>query len=272
LRCPAAPAVLPALAAALRREEAISFEAGAELGTSGPRYRNLPPGQENDHSPRPAHLAATNGPWLVVVLLGGGAVELTVKRTVAVVGYAAAGLAGGLLAAAVAFTPSFAFILLGASRFDRLRGSQRASAFLGGAGPAAIGAIGGSAIPLARVLAEPWQYAVLAGAAVLLLLLLLLRLTQRQPHSHGRAAGQAPRDGDGAALRLGYRADDREAEAEVMSAVSLRTGCFGSAGLVVGWRTWVLTTGCPPRLRSGRLPRAGRPIQGNRMPGAARVG
>jgi chromate transporter len=94
-----------------------------------------------------------------------------VVQTVAVVGYAAAGLAGGLLAAAVAFAPSFAFILLGARHFDRLRSNQRVSAFLGGAGPAAIGAILGSAIPLARALTEPWQYAILAAAAVLLLAL-----------------------------------------------------------------------------------------------------
>jgi chromate transporter len=92
-----------------------------------------------------------------------------VVQTVAVVGYAAAGIGGGLLAAAVAFSPSFAFILLGGERFDRVRADRRARAFLDGAGPAAIGAILGSAIPLARALAEPWQYAVLAGAAVLLL-------------------------------------------------------------------------------------------------------
>jgi chromate transporter len=94
-----------------------------------------------------------------------------VVQTVAVVGYAAAGIGGGLLASMVAFTPSFAFILLGADRFDRLRGNQRAQAFLGGAGPAAIGAILGSAIPLALALTQAWQYAVLAGAAILLLLL-----------------------------------------------------------------------------------------------------
>jgi chromate transporter len=94
-----------------------------------------------------------------------------VVQTVAVVGYAAAGVGGGLLAAAVAFSPSFAFILLGGERFDRVRADRRARAFLNGAGPAAIGAILGSAIPLARALAEPWQYAVLAGAAVMLLAL-----------------------------------------------------------------------------------------------------
>jgi chromate transporter len=112
----------------------------------------------------------TGGQFLNAVALG----QITpgpVVQTVAAVGYAAAGLGGGLLAAAVAFAPSFAFILLGARHFNRLRGDRRASAFLGGAGPAAIGAILGSAIPLALALTEPWQYAVLAAAAVLLLLL-----------------------------------------------------------------------------------------------------
>jgi chromate transporter len=94
-----------------------------------------------------------------------------VVHTVAAVGYGAAGLGGGLLAAAVAFAPSFAFVLAGGARFDTLRGDPHARAFLGGAGPAAIGAILGSAIPLARALREPWQWGVLAGAAVLLLLL-----------------------------------------------------------------------------------------------------
>ena len=94
-----------------------------------------------------------------------------VVQTVAVVGYAAAGLAGGLLASAVAFTPSFSFVLLGASRFDRLRADRRARAFLDGAGPAAIGAILGSAVSLTRALTEPWQYAILAAALILLLAL-----------------------------------------------------------------------------------------------------
>jgi chromate transporter len=94
-----------------------------------------------------------------------------VVQTVAVVGYAAAGLVGGILAAVVAFTPSFAFVLLGAGRFDRLRDNARVRAFLDGAGPAAIGAILGSAVTLARVLSEPWQFAILAAAAVLLLVL-----------------------------------------------------------------------------------------------------
>jgi chromate transporter len=92
-----------------------------------------------------------------------------VVQTVATVGYAAAGIGGGLLASVVAFSPSFCFVLLGARHFGSLRGNPRALTFLDGAGPAAIGAILGAAVTLARVLAEPWQYVVLGGAFVLLL-------------------------------------------------------------------------------------------------------
>jgi chromate transporter len=94
-----------------------------------------------------------------------------VTHTVTAVGYGAAGVGGGLLAAAVAFAPSFAFVLLGAARFDALRGNADVRAFLDGAGPAAIGAILGSSIALAGALGEAWQWAVLAAAAVLLLAL-----------------------------------------------------------------------------------------------------
>lgn len=94
-----------------------------------------------------------------------------VVQTVAVVGYAAAGVVGGILASVVAFSPSFLFVLLGASRFDKIRADRKAGAFLGGAGPAAVGAIFGSAIPLTRALSHDWQYAVLGAALILLLLL-----------------------------------------------------------------------------------------------------
>ena len=109
----------------------------------------------------------TDGQFLNAVALG----QVTpgpVVHTVAVVGYSAAGLPGGLLAAAVAFAPSFSFILLGADRFDRLLVNRTARAFLDGASPAAIGAILGSAIPLSLALQERWQVAVLGGAALLL--------------------------------------------------------------------------------------------------------
>jgi chromate transporter len=93
-----------------------------------------------------------------------------VVATIAAVGYAAHGLGGGVLAAVIAFAPSFLVVLLGAGQFGRLRSDPRAQAFLDGAGPAAIGAILGSAIPLAGALVETWQYVVLGLAAVALLL------------------------------------------------------------------------------------------------------
>jgi chromate transporter len=94
-----------------------------------------------------------------------------VVATVTAVGYAAHGVGGALLAAAVAFIPSFSFILLGGGRFERLRGNRRARGFLDGAGPAAIGAILGSAVTLAGAISEGWQIAVLAAAAVALLVI-----------------------------------------------------------------------------------------------------
>jgi chromate transporter len=94
-----------------------------------------------------------------------------VVATIAAVGYAAHGLTGGLLAAAVAFAPSFSFILLAGGRFARLRASESAQAFLAGAGPAAIGAIAGACVPLTGALSQPWQYPVLAAAAAALLVL-----------------------------------------------------------------------------------------------------
>jgi chromate transporter len=93
-----------------------------------------------------------------------------VVQTVAVVGYGAAGLIGGVLAATVAFAPSFAFILIGGRHFSRLRGNERAQAFLGGAGPAAIGAIIGASVPLALALGVWWQVVILAAGAVALAL------------------------------------------------------------------------------------------------------
>ena len=112
----------------------------------------------------------TGGQFLNAVALG----QITpgpVVQTVSAVGYAAAGLPGGLLAAFVAFTPSFVFVLGGGRYFGRLRGNPLAQSFLDGAGPAAIGAIFGSAVLLARELSVGWQFGVLGGAAVLLLVL-----------------------------------------------------------------------------------------------------
>jgi chromate transporter len=109
----------------------------------------------------------TSAQFLSAVALG----QVTpgpVVQTVAVVGYAAAGIGGGLLAALVAFAPSFVFVLAGGSRFDRLRRNASVQAFLTGAGPAAIGAIAGATIPLGLALSHLWQVGVLAVAAALL--------------------------------------------------------------------------------------------------------
>ena len=115
------------------------------------------------------HHWMSNAQFLNAVALG----QVTpgpVVATVAAVGYAAHGLLGGVLAALVAFTPSFCFIALGGGRFERLRANPGARAFLDGAGPAAIGAILGAAITLAAALHEGWQFGLLSAAAAALLL------------------------------------------------------------------------------------------------------
>jgi chromate transporter len=92
-----------------------------------------------------------------------------VVQTVSVVGYAAGGIGGGLLAALIAFAPSFLFVIGGASHFDRLRSDTRIQAFLTGAGAAVIGAIAGSSLPLGRELAHLWQLGILGLAGAWLL-------------------------------------------------------------------------------------------------------
>jgi chromate transporter len=87
-----------------------------------------------------------------------------VVLTVAVIGYAAKGLVGGLLATLVAFTPSFLFVLFGGPRFDQIRANVTIQWFLTGAGAAVIGAIAGSSIPLGLAFQHLWQVPVLAGA------------------------------------------------------------------------------------------------------------
>ena len=87
-----------------------------------------------------------------------------VVQTVAVVGYAAAGVGGGLFAAAIAFAPSFLFVIGGARHFGRLRANPAVQSFFTGAGAAVIGGIAGSAITLGTSLQFYWQVAILAGA------------------------------------------------------------------------------------------------------------
>ena len=72
----------------------------------------------------------------------------------------------GCLAALVAFAPSFVFVLVGGRHFDQIRANSAVESFLTGAGPAVIGAIAGSAIPLGLSFGHLWQIPVLAGALV----------------------------------------------------------------------------------------------------------
>ncbi|MGD0381465.1 MAG: chromate efflux transporter [Acidimicrobiales bacterium] len=105
----------------------------------------------------------TGGQFLSAVALG----QVTpgpVVQTVAVVGYAAGGVGAGLLAALVAFAPSFFFVLVGAPRFRQVRANPSVQAFFSGAGPAAIGAIAGSAVSLGLTFQHLWQIPVLGGA------------------------------------------------------------------------------------------------------------
>jgi chromate transporter len=110
----------------------------------------------------------TNTQFLDAVALG----QVTpgpVVLTVAAVGYAAAGLGGALLAALIAFAPSFVFVLVGARSFNRLRANRTIQSFLTGAGATVIGAILGSAVPLGLAIAELWQVGVLVVAGIWLL-------------------------------------------------------------------------------------------------------
>ena len=110
----------------------------------------------------------SNAQFLNAVALG----QITpgpVVQTVAVVGYAAKGVRGALLASLVAFVPSFLFVIGGAPHFDRLRRSTHAQAFLTGAGACAIGGIVGVVVPLTAGLSHLWTFGVALVAAAWLL-------------------------------------------------------------------------------------------------------
>jgi chromate transporter len=115
------------------------------------------------------HRWMTSAQFLDAVALG----QITpgpVVQTVAAVGCAAAGVGGALLAALIAFAPSFVIVLGLAGRFDQVKRSAYVQGFLAGAGPAAIGAIVGVAALLASELRHGWQISLLALALVALLL------------------------------------------------------------------------------------------------------
>jgi Chromate transporter len=124
------------------------------------------------------------GAWVVVVLLAGGAVEVLAQRLPPGRPPRAWPLlvpvttGGGVLLplAWVAFkvgalSSGGGFVIIPLMQADAVRRYHWMSGpqFLDVAGPAAIGAVLGAAVPLALALTRPWQYAVLVAAAVLLL-------------------------------------------------------------------------------------------------------
>lgn len=122
------------------------------------------------------HDAVTTYHWLTASqFLGAVALgQVTpgpVVLTVAVIGFAASGLPGALLATVIAFAPSFIFVIIGGQYFDRMRSNAAMGAFLSGAGAAVIGAIFGSAFTLGEELLHLWQF-VLLGMAILWLVVL----------------------------------------------------------------------------------------------------
>jgi chromate transporter len=164
-RLPAALGVVVPLAAAggLAAVAWVAFEVGALSYGGG--FVIVPLMQ---HDVVSVYHLMTAGQFLDAVVLG----QVTpgpVVQTVAAVGYVASGIGGALLATVVAFSPSFAFVIAGGRYFERVRSSARIQAFLTGAGPAAIGAIAGSAVPLGRALGHLWQLPVLAAGALWLL-------------------------------------------------------------------------------------------------------
>lgn len=112
-----------------------------------------------------------SGPQFLSAVALGQVTPGPVVLTVAAVGYAAGGVGAGLLAAVIAFAPSFAFVLGGSALLERALEDSRARAFMAGAAPAAAGAIIGASIPLAGAIGVWWQGVVLAGAAIALLVL-----------------------------------------------------------------------------------------------------
>lgn len=115
------------------------------------------------HDAVEVHGWLTDAQFLTAVAIG-QTTPGPVTNTIAAVGWSAAGFAGSVVGGLFAFGPSVLAIVLGGKYFEVVRESDGAQAFLRGGGPAALGAILGSAIPLAMGLDERWQWVVLAVA------------------------------------------------------------------------------------------------------------
>ena len=160
-----------------------------------------------------------------------------VTHTVALVGWAASGLGGALLASAIAFAPSFLAVGLGGARFARLRGNADARAFLDGAGPAAVGAILGAAVPLVAALASGGR----ARCSPLAALLLAAR-PRAAVAARGRRAG-GPRRGarrrPAAVMRLPSPAMDLQAEATDVLSRLIRFDTVNPPGAERACQEWL---------------------------------
>jgi hypothetical protein len=104
--------------------------------------------------------AATVGRYLVLVLIVCGVIEILIRKQGPPVSRSSA---RAIIPALAVHTGMIGGI---GARFDQIRANTVIQSFLAGAGPAVIGAIAGSAIPLGLALQHGWQIPVLAGATL----------------------------------------------------------------------------------------------------------
>ena len=90
--------------------------------------------------------------------------------TAAFIGYLVAGLIGGTAAAAAVFAPPFLIVILAAPYYRRFAGNPRVKAFVRGVTAAAVGAIAGAVVILARRSLVDWVTMAIALAALVTLL------------------------------------------------------------------------------------------------------
>jgi chromate transporter len=97
--------------------------------------------------------------------------------TAAFIGYLVAGLAGGTAAAAAVFTPPFLIVIIAAPYYRRFAANPQVKAFVKGVTAAAVGAIAGAVVILARRALVDWL-TVLIACVVLFALLKLKKIPE----------------------------------------------------------------------------------------------
>jgi chromate transporter len=86
--------------------------------------------------------------------------------TAAFIGYLVAGLAGGAAAAGAVFAPPFLIVILAAPYYRRFAGNPQVKAFVQGVTAAAVGAIAGAVVILARRSLIDWVTVAMAFTAL----------------------------------------------------------------------------------------------------------